>query len=68
MCIAEAPVSPGCSALTGWDGTQNTAAIGAVVWRELWPRLGPVRHLRLAQRLAPTTLAWQRDRAVTVGG
>ncbi|MDH3687807.1 MAG: penicillin acylase family protein, partial [Myxococcales bacterium] len=39
VCIAEAPVSPGCSALTGWDGTQNTAATGAVVWRELWPRL-----------------------------
>ncbi len=36
--------------------------------RELWPRLGPVRHLRLAQRLAPTTLAWQRDPTVTVGG
>lgn len=36
--------------------------------RELWPRLGRVRLLRLAQRLAPTTLEWQRDRAQTVGG
>ncbi|MCP4574270.1 MAG: Gfo/Idh/MocA family oxidoreductase [bacterium] len=36
--------------------------------RELWPRLGRVHHLRLAQRLAPTTLAWQRDPDVTVGG
>jgi len=36
--------------------------------RELWPALGRVHLVRLAQRLAPTTLAWQRDRAVTVGG
>lgn len=36
--------------------------------RELWPRLGRVRLVRLAQRLAPTTLDWQRDRAQTVGG
>ncbi len=36
--------------------------------RELWPRLGKVRLIRLAQRLAPTTLAWQQDAAQTVGG
>jgi predicted dehydrogenase len=36
--------------------------------RELWPLLGPVHLVRLAQRLAPTTLAWQRDLALTVGG
>jgi predicted dehydrogenase len=36
--------------------------------RELWPRLGRVHLVRLAQRLAPTQLAWQRDRAQTVGG
>ncbi len=36
--------------------------------RELWPRLGEVRHVRLAQRLEPTDLDWQRDPAVTVGG
>ncbi len=34
----------------------------------LWPRLGRVHHVRLAQRLAPTTLPWQRNRAETVGG
>ncbi len=36
--------------------------------RQLWPRLGRVRLVRCAQRLAPTTLAWQRDPAVSVGG
>ncbi len=36
--------------------------------RELWPQLGEVRHVRLAQRLEPTDLEWQRDPAVTVGG
>lgn len=36
--------------------------------RELWPRLGRVHLVRCAQRLQPTTLAWQRDPAVTVGG
>jgi len=36
--------------------------------KELWPRLGRVHHIRLAQRLAPTTLAWQRQLAETVGG
>ncbi len=36
--------------------------------RELWPRLGPVHLVRLAQRLEPTTLAWQRDAIQTVGG
>ncbi len=36
--------------------------------RELWSQLGNVHHVRLAQRLAPTTLAWQRDISQTVGG
>lgn len=36
--------------------------------RALWPRLGRVHHVRLAQRLAPTTLAWQRIPQETVGG
>ncbi len=36
--------------------------------RELVPRLGRLHLLRFAQRLAPTTLAWQRDLAQTVGG
>lgn len=36
--------------------------------RDLWPRLGRVHMVRLAQRLAPTQLDWQRDRAQTVGG
>ena len=36
--------------------------------RELWPTLGPVHLIRLAQRLEPTELAWQRDPALTVGG
>lgn len=36
--------------------------------RELWAQLGRVHLLRLAQRLEPTTLAWQRDLSATVGG
>jgi predicted dehydrogenase len=36
--------------------------------KEMWPRLGRVRLIRLAQRLAPTDLAWQKDLAQTVGG
>ncbi len=36
--------------------------------RELWTRLGRVHLVRLAQRLAPTTLKWQRNLADTVGG
>ena len=36
--------------------------------RELWPTLGPVHLLRLAQRLEPTSLAWQHDPAVAGGG
>jgi len=36
--------------------------------RRLWPQLGRVRLIRLAQRLAPTALAWQQDLAQTVGG
>lgn len=36
--------------------------------REVWPELGRVHHVRLCQRLEPTTLGWQRDLAATVGG
>lgn len=36
--------------------------------KKLWPRLGKVHLVRLAQRLEPTTLGWQRDRDQTVGG
>ncbi len=36
--------------------------------RDLWSELGRVHHVRLAQRLAPTELAWQRDPDETVGG
>jgi len=36
--------------------------------RELWPELGTVHLIRLAQRLAPTQLAWQRELTETVGG
>jgi predicted dehydrogenase len=36
--------------------------------RELWPQLGAVHLIRLAQRLEPTRLAWQRELAATVGG
>jgi predicted dehydrogenase len=36
--------------------------------RELWPRLGKVHLVRLAQRLAPTNLSWQRNPEETVGG
>jgi len=36
--------------------------------RELLPRLGRIHLMRIAQRLAPTTLAWQRNLAETVGG
>ncbi len=36
--------------------------------RELWSRLGRVHLVRIAQRLAPTELAWQQDLAQTVGG
>ncbi len=39
-----------------------------VTARGLWPRLGRVHLVRLAQRLAPTALAWQQDRAQSVGG
>ncbi len=35
---------------------------------ELWPRLGRVHLVRLAQRLAPTLLPWQRNPDETVGG
>ncbi len=36
--------------------------------RELWPLLGRVHLVRLAQRLAPTALEWQQDAEQTVGG
>jgi predicted dehydrogenase len=36
--------------------------------RELLPQLGGIRLVRLAQRLAPTTLPWQRNLSETVGG
>ena len=36
--------------------------------RQLWSSLGRVHLIRLAQRLAPTTLDWQRNLAETVGG
>jgi predicted dehydrogenase len=36
--------------------------------RELWPRLGRVHLVRLAQRLAPAALDWQRQATQTVGG
>jgi predicted dehydrogenase len=36
--------------------------------KELLPRIGKVHLVRLAQRLAPTTLAWQRNLSETVGG
>lgn len=36
--------------------------------RELWPRLGKVHFVRLAQRLQPTRLPWQRNLAETVRG
>jgi predicted dehydrogenase len=36
--------------------------------RDLWPELGRVHLVRVAQRLEPTTLAWQRNPDETVGG
>ncbi len=36
--------------------------------RELAPSLGRIHLVRLAQRLAPTTLPWQRELSETVGG
>jgi predicted dehydrogenase len=36
--------------------------------KELLRRLGHIHLVRLAQRLAPTTLAWQRNLSETVGG
>jgi predicted dehydrogenase len=36
--------------------------------RELWPQLGRVHLIRMAQRLQPTELSWQRNRDETVGG
>lgn len=34
----------------------------------LWEKLGTIHHIRIVQRLEPTTLTWQRDKSVTVGG
>ena len=36
--------------------------------RQLWSTLGRVHLIRLAQRLAPTALEWQRNPEETVGG
>lgn len=36
--------------------------------RRMWSSLGRVHLIRLAQRLAPTTLEWQRNLDETVGG
>jgi len=36
--------------------------------RDLWPQLGRVHLVRLAQRLEPTTLTWQRNLEESVGG
>ncbi len=36
--------------------------------KELWPALGPVHLVRMAQRLAPTELAWQWDKIEPGGG
>jgi len=36
--------------------------------RQRWGELGRVHHVRLCQRLEPTTLAWQRNVQETVGG
>ncbi len=36
--------------------------------REILPSLGTIRYLRISQRLEPTTLAWQKDTAQSVGG
>ncbi len=36
--------------------------------RQLWPRLGQIHHVRVCQRLAPSTLPWQSNPKETVGG
>lgn len=36
--------------------------------RELWSELGRIHLIRLAQRLEPTTFAWQRHAGQSVGG
>lgn len=36
--------------------------------KELWPRLGRVHLVRMAQRLGPATLAWQHDPTIPSGG
>nr|MEE4267905.1 Gfo/Idh/MocA family oxidoreductase [Candidatus Krumholzibacteria bacterium] len=36
--------------------------------RELWAKLGKVHHIRAAQRLEPTRLAWQKNPGETVTG
>jgi predicted dehydrogenase len=36
--------------------------------RDLAPQLGPLHRIRMAQRLAPSPLAWQRDPTLAGGG
>jgi predicted dehydrogenase len=56
--------------------SENSLMVGqALRWnpvileaRRLLPRLGRLHLIRLAQRLAPTTLPWQRNLAETVSG
>ena len=57
--------SPGPALMLGQTLRWNPVILKV---RELLPRLGPLRLVRLAQRLEPTTLAWQRDVAQSVGG
>jgi predicted dehydrogenase len=69
--LAEAQQLAGLAA----DGPATLMVGQALRWnpvllkvKELWSRLGRVHLVRGAQRLAPTSLAWQRDPAATVGG
>lgn len=43
----------------------NAALVAA---RDALPRIGAVHRLRIAQRLPPNDIAWQRDRALAGGG
>ncbi len=63
------------AALAGAPGAATLMVAQTLRWnpvlmraRARWPELGPVHLVRLSQRLAPTTLAWQREAAMTVGG
>lgn len=64
--LAELAARPGSPPLMVAQTLRWNPVIAQV--RGLWPRLGKVHLVRLAQRLEPTTLAWQRDPAQTVGG